>query len=300
MKDDFAAGGSADRSGAARRTGARPSVRRVETAISSSQTVSALIWGAGDPEIVLLHGGGQNSHTWDSVIPLVGRPAIGVDLPGHGHSTWRPDRDYRPAPNAHAVAEVLMTHAPSARSLVGMSLGGLTGISLAHNYPQLVENLTIVDALPRAIASRRNLSRQELGAVALIDGPRVFDSREEMVTNAVQASPSRPPEATRRGVYRNAVQRPDGRWQWRYDSLDNLDAFDAASADLLWSELSELSCRVQLVRAGDSPFISDEEAERYRAARPTDRITLIGNSGHSVQGDQPHQLARLINEFLPS
>ena len=45
------------------------------------------MWGEGDPEIVLLHGGSQNAHTWDTVaMALRPRPLVAIDLPGHGHS----------------------------------------------------------------------------------------------------------------------------------------------------------------------------------------------------------------------
>ena len=47
---------------------------------------SALVWGDGPPELVLLHGGAQNAHTWDTVAMALGRPLVAIDLPGHGHS----------------------------------------------------------------------------------------------------------------------------------------------------------------------------------------------------------------------
>ena len=41
------------------------------------------------PELVLLHGGAQNAHTWDTVAMALGRPLVAIDLPGHGHSDGR-------------------------------------------------------------------------------------------------------------------------------------------------------------------------------------------------------------------
>ena len=57
--------------------------------------------------MIFLHGGGQNAHTWDTVIVGLGEPALAVDLPGHGHSGWREDGDYSPQNNAAALAPVL-------------------------------------------------------------------------------------------------------------------------------------------------------------------------------------------------
>ena len=58
--------------------------------------LSALVWGDADPELVLIHGGAQNAHTWDTVALALGRPALAIDLPGHGHSGWRDDGLYTP------------------------------------------------------------------------------------------------------------------------------------------------------------------------------------------------------------
>ena len=72
-------------------TGPLPAVERIE-----SGDVSALKWGTESPQVVFLHGGGQNAHTWDTVILGLGLPALAVDLPGHGRSAWREDGDYGP------------------------------------------------------------------------------------------------------------------------------------------------------------------------------------------------------------
>ena len=63
-----------------------PDVRRVFIEVGAGRRVSALVWGSTAPEIVLIHGGAQNAHTWDTVALALGRPLVAVDLPGHGHS----------------------------------------------------------------------------------------------------------------------------------------------------------------------------------------------------------------------
>ena len=72
-----------------------PSVERID-----SGPISALKFSDGSPHVVFLHGGGQNAHTWDTVIVGLGVPALAVDLPGHGRSAWREDGDYGPKLNA--------------------------------------------------------------------------------------------------------------------------------------------------------------------------------------------------------
>src|SRR6202050_5340686 len=63
-----------------------PTVRRVFAEVAPGRRLSALAWQDKDPELVLLHGGAQNAHTWDTVAMALDRPLVALDLPGHGHS----------------------------------------------------------------------------------------------------------------------------------------------------------------------------------------------------------------------
>src|ERR1039457_7642268 len=92
--------------------------------------LSALVWGEVEPELVLLHGGAQNAHTWDTVALALARPLVAIDLPGHGHSDGGKIGARNLLDNADDVAVTIRALAPDAAAVVGMSLGGLTSIAL--------------------------------------------------------------------------------------------------------------------------------------------------------------------------
>ncbi|MHB1718007.1 MAG: alpha/beta fold hydrolase, partial [Acidimicrobiales bacterium] len=109
-----------------------PVVVRRTVEVRPGYALSALVWGDGPREVVLVHGAGQNAHTWDSVALALDRPLVAVDLPGHGHSA-RPaeHRVVDPWAIAGDLDPVVDALAPRARVVVGMSLGGLATLAWA-------------------------------------------------------------------------------------------------------------------------------------------------------------------------
>jgi pimeloyl-ACP methyl ester carboxylesterase len=57
-----------------------PTVRRAFAEVDpGGRRLSALVWQDRDPELVLLHGGAQNAHTWDTVAMALDRPLVAID-----------------------------------------------------------------------------------------------------------------------------------------------------------------------------------------------------------------------------
>jgi pimeloyl-ACP methyl ester carboxylesterase len=272
-------------------------VRRysVETPGGDRQ-VSALVWGDEEPELVLLHGGGQNAHTWDTVALLLARPLVAIDLPSHGHSDPRSNNPLDPVANGVDIAPAVEMLAPTARAVVGMSLGGLTAIALGHREPQLVRKLGLVDVTPGGEHGRGS------PIVAMLTGPESFESFEAMLAEAAAFSPNRSITSLRRGVQHNAVQRADGRWEWRHfrgGVRASLRQNGLPDPSRLWPELAATSAPVILVR-GDGPgsVVIDADVEEVRRYLPSARVEMVQGAGHNVQSDQPQALAGILSSFI--
>lgn len=275
-----------------------PTVARQEIDLDAGLSLSVLVWGNRPPELVFLHGGGQNAHTWDTVALALHRPAVAFDLPGHGRSSWRPDRDYGPWKNAEALAVALQQLAPTAQAVVGMSLGGATTIRLAAMRPDLVKKAVIIDVTPQVNDPSRQLTRTERGTVALINDAPTYDTFEAMVAAAIALSPNRSPASTRRGVRHNAKRGPDGRWMWRYDLFGPAGSRPSVNFASLWDDVSLISSPAMLVLGGLSKFVKDEDVIEMRRRLPGLRVESVSNAGHAVQSDKPLELSRLIEDFV--
>jgi pimeloyl-ACP methyl ester carboxylesterase len=291
-------------------------VVRRDFEVAPDQFVSMLVWGDRDPELVFLHGGGQNAHTWDTLVLALGRPALAIDLPGHGRSDRRADHNYGPWLNADAVATVMEALATDARAVVGMSLGGATTTRLAAVRPDLTRRAVVVDVTPQVNDPGRVLTPEQQGSVALIGGPPTYESFEEVVSATVALSPKRTEAAVRRGVRHNTMRREDGRWAWRYDLFGGREGGEGAReaageeagtpaarsghwADFtpLWDDVSAITVPTMLVQGGDSPFVRPEDRAEFERRLPSVRWEVVPGAGHAVQSDQPLALAALIRDF---
>jgi pimeloyl-ACP methyl ester carboxylesterase len=271
-----------------------PRVKREAVDVGGGQRVSALVWGSAAPEVVLIHGGGQNAHTWDTVALAWQRPLVAIDLPGHGHSDWRDDHDYSPVTNAPAVAAAMRALAPDAQLLVGMSLGGVTAIRVAAESPELVRRLAVVDVTPGVDETKAE------PIIAFLSGPERFESFDEILERTVQFNPTRTVSSLRRGVLHNAKEEPDGSWTWRYDPVRAWKDIErpAVSFVNLWDDVERIKAPTLLIRGGLSGVVSDDDAaELGRRKRDADVVTVDG-AGHSIQGDKPVELAHILEEFL--
>lgn len=274
-----------------------PTVDRVTTTLADGRAMKALRWGTDDVELVLLHGGGQNAHTWDTVALALDRPLLAIDLPGHGHSD-EPDLSQTMGPRTLAadVAPVIAEHAPNASAVIGMSLGGLTSVEVATLAPELVRSLLLVDVTPGADRDKAS------DIIAFLAGPESFASFDEILERTVAFNPTRSESSLRRGILHNAVRRDDGRWVWRHQRGDRsglrLEGDGALDFEALWADLAAVEVPMQLVCGDRSPVVDDADRDRFAASQPDAEIVTVADAGHSIQGDQPLELARIIGAFV--
>lgn len=289
-----------------------PTGERVSTLLADGRVVSGLRWtppGADAvPEVAFLHGAGLNAHTWDTTILALGRPALALDLPGHGDSSWRGDADYRARTLAPDVIRAIEEHGGGAQVLVGHSLGGLTAAAVAAARPDLVAHVVVVDITPGVDASA-GPSRLS----AFFAGPTDWATRDELVERALAFGLGGSRDAAARGVYFNSRVRDDGRVEWKHHFAHLAAAFAAAPeaardaearqqaagpvlSESGWDDLASVRAPLTLVRA-DAGYVTADDAAEFTRRLPHADVRVV-SAGHNVQEYIPAHLATLVAETL--
>ncbi len=270
-----------------------PHVVRVAIGLDDGRTISGLRWGANTPHLVLLHGGAQNAHTYDTLALALGVDLIALDLPGHGHSDGGRDGVLSPASMAEDVIVAISELCDGPITLVGMSLGGMVAMHVATQAPELIARVGFVDITPGVNQEKAQ------HITAFINGPQGFESFEDLLARTMEHNPTRDVKSLRRGILHNAVQLDDGTWIWRW-ARHRSGPMDVPSRPSdLWGLLASIKQPALLIR-GMSPgsVVDDDDEATFLATAQNGAVRRVERAGHSVQGDQPLVLAEILTEFL--
>ena len=281
-----------------------PRGERLALALGSGRTLSALRYSPADapdaaPVVTFLHGAGLNAHTWDTTVLALGLPALTIDLPGHGDSSWRDDVAYVARVLAPDVAEGIAAWTDAPQLLVGQSLGGLTAAAVAASRPDLVRELVVIDITPGVDPNAGPTQIRDFFA-----GPVDWASRDELVDRALSfglgGGTRRKAE---RGVYFNSRVRPDGRVEWKHhfahlanaasaspaaEPVERQDAVASVLGESGWEDLATVAAPTTLIR-GDRGYVTEADAAEFLRRVPEASVVTVP-SGHNVQEEIPLEL----------
>lgn len=122
--------------------------------------------GIHPKNVLLLHGWGASCDVWGQIAPEIEKAKFGVvmpDLPGFGESE-PPRKTFDTSDYAAVIMEFIKKlKLPAPIILAGHSFGGKIALKIAHDNPEIVKKLVLMDS---AGAGQRNLLK--LGALKLV------------------------------------------------------------------------------------------------------------------------------------
>jgi pimeloyl-ACP methyl ester carboxylesterase len=248
--------------------------------------------------VLMLHGLTQQSHVFDAAATRLGRGrrCVALDLRGRGESGWAPPSTYTVPRYVEDVRRVLDALGIGAAHVIGTSLGGLIGLSLAAVAPARLRSLVLNDIGPE-IDPRGAARIAQYTATVPARFPD-FDAAAGWARAQYPWLAGLAPDALGEAV-RWAVRRePDGTWRLKLDpavgrSARAAPAVAAAARAAWWSALEGLRCPVLLVRGAESDVLSDETARAMQRRQPALRRVDVPGVGHAPTLAEPAVLEAL-------
>jgi 2-succinyl-6-hydroxy-2,4-cyclohexadiene-1-carboxylate synthase len=239
--------------------------------------------------LVLLHGFAGTRRAWDGVIAALEgeryRPALALDLPGHGDAADA----QRPITVAGCVTHVL-AGAPSRFVLCGYSLGGRVALHVALAAPERVSRLVLVSSSPGLDDPAERAQRREA------DHRLAQELEERSFEDFIARWRGQPLFADEpSAVRRLAVE--DHRRNDPLALAAALRGAGTAEMEPAWERLGELSMPVTFVAGRrDAKFAAI--GERMARGCPNCRLVVV-EGGHGLILENPPAIAAAIDGPAP-
>ncbi|KIU18102.1 peroxidase [Mycolicibacterium llatzerense] len=249
------------------------------------------------PTILMLHGGGQNRHSWKNtgqILADAGFHVVALDSRGHGDSDRSPTANYSLETLTGDTLQVIyQIDRPVA--LIGASMGGLTSLPVAHEAgPELVTKLVLVDVVPRFEKSGSARIRDFM--FSGIDG---FTSLEEAADAVAAYLPHRARPRSVEGLKKN-LRLQDGKWFWHWDpaflTAPDDDPFERA--EMLEHAAINLEIPILLIRGKLSDVVTTEGVQDFLQKVPAAQFVELSDAGHTAAGDDNDAFTDAVVQFV--
>lgn len=252
---------------------------------------------ADKPTILMLHGGGQNRHSWKNtgqILANAGFHVVALDSRGHGDSDRSPTANYSLETLTGDTLQVIYQIGRPV-ALIGASMGGLTSLPVAHEAgPELVTKLVLVDVVPRFEKSGSARIRDFM--FSGIDG---FASLEEAADAVAAYLPHRTRPRSVEGLKKNLRLR-DGKWFWHWDpaflTAPGDDPFERA--EMLEHAAISLEIPILLIRGKLSDVVSTEGVQDFLQKVPGAQFVELSDAGHTAAGDDNDAFTDAVVQFV--
>jgi pimeloyl-ACP methyl ester carboxylesterase len=260
---------------------------------------------AGDgPAILLIHGIGDNSTTWNGIHAKLAQrfTVIAPDLLGHGESD-KPRADYSCAAYANGMRDLLSVLDIERVTIVGHSLGGGVAMQFAYQFPQLVERLILVSAggVTKDVNFVLRLASLPMGseALAVLRLPLVLPAVQVagrivgMALGSTGLGHDLPnmlrvlnglPEPTASAAFSRTLRAVV---DWRGQIVTMLDRCYLTEAT-----------PVQIIWGTKDSVVPFRHARMAHAAMPGSRLDVFEGSGHFPFHDDPARFIDIVQRFI--
>lgn len=237
--------------------------------------------------ILFLHGLGSSAADWAWQVPVFSRHyrVLTVDLRAHGQSS-DPGDWFTVERLADDVAEWLGQLNEPPLHVVGLSLGGCTGLALALRHPACLRSLTLVNAFARyQPAGRSGLLRQLKRTWLLLTAP--MPRVAAFIASGLFPRPDQ--QHLRAAAVASLGQ---NRKRTYFASMRALSVFDARA------QLTQVRMPTLIVAGERDTTVSRTAQQLLQRTIPGAQLLIAHDSGHATPYDQSEWFNRAVLDFI--
>jgi pimeloyl-ACP methyl ester carboxylesterase len=263
-------------------------------------------WGnESAPPLLLVHGGLDQSRSWDAVARALRANfhVVAPDLRGHGDSDWATGSSYSLADHVYDLTCLIKSAGLEQAAVVGHSMGGMVSLTYAGAFPENVSRLVVLDGVTNFPARTvKPIDVRIAEWVGDLDktAQRKIRRYSSMADGAdrILARNARLTREQAMHLAAHALKRDaDGEYSWKFDPYLRARAPYRLSLEdniALWSRIR---CPTLLV-AGSESFLPDPATAGVLGHFRQAELVKIERAGHWVQHDQPAQVIGVLKTFL--
>jgi pimeloyl-ACP methyl ester carboxylesterase len=258
--------------------------------------VHYLAWGEpGRRGLVFVHGGGAHAHWWTHVAATFAGDlrVLAVDLSGHGDSDHRSEYSLAQwTDEVMAVADDGRVDGPPV--IVGHSMGGFVTIATAARHPDRLAGAIVCDSPVTAPDPEVRASR--LGSA--FGAPRTYATVDAALAHFRTVPPQdHYLDYVIDNVARRSLRPVDGGWQWKFDR-QIFAQFAAGMRSIALPYLSQVRCRLALLRSENGLVTADIGADMYEQLGRVAPVIVVPEAGHHAMLDQPLLLLTALRTLI--
>lgn len=236
--------------------------------------------------LVLLHGWGCDSRTWQPLLPALEKVACvtAVDLPGFGHSPALPRF------SVDAVLDVLVAQLPDQAVILGWSLGAMLAVQLAARNPEKVRALVCMAANAKFVASADYPTAMPEAANREFNLAFVQDAQAALkLFYGLIAQGDKTERQLLKSLRKLMPETVSANW---LPALELLRELDNRSA------LAELRLPVLHLLSEKDALVPAAAANAIASVNPAHKLVLFPQSAHALHWSQPEKVVAEIGQFL--
>ena len=238
--------------------------------------------------VLLLHGLGASCESWQLQIPELERAGyrvIAPDTRGFGRSSY-PGGGISFTRIAGDIAALMERLGTGPVSVVGISMGGVIALQLALDYPELVDQLVLVNTFASLRPKSLTVWLYFVWRFILIHLIG-FSTQARAVTKRIFPKPDQ--ETLRQELYREIMQANPSAYR---SVMGALARFDVSK------RLDEIQAPTLILTGECDTTVPPHNQAILLEKIPNARQVIVADSGHAMTAEQPEEFNRLLLEFL--